>query len=373
MSASRYIRQEKIASFGRKGQEKLGQSRVLVVGAGGLGCPVLLYLAGAGVGTIGIADGDVVDMTNLHRQVLFTEDSIGLNKATEAARLLNKRNSSIRYLVSEHYLTVSDLSFFTLGWDVVIDATDRMETRYLLDDLCRIQNVPLVHASVSGDEIQVAVFDTTTGDPKDRVCYRHLYPNPPESRHVRTCTEEGILGSVPGIAGLIQARACLDLLTGAGGELKGQVLWMDTARHRQRVFRIPSRKSNQMEWPETLQEVSFTDYTALCQGDSIKSTVTDDWLTALQSGALLIDVREIHEQPRFLEFSCRQIPLGRFGEFYQDFEPHDTIIVFCQTGTRGKMACENLLSRWPEKRIFNVPGGIQALNEHFKIQNSPTA
>lgn len=359
----RYSRQEILPGVGEQGQKKLFSSRVLVVGAGGLGCPALLYLAGAGVGTIGVCDGDRVDITNLQRQVLFTEESVGRNKAAEAVRLLAERNSQIRYEFSEQFVTAVDFSFLGRRWDVVIDATDRIETRYLIDDVCRLLDIPLIHASVSGDEIQVAIFASDMDNPQVRICYRDLYPQAPGSDTISTCSQDGILGPVPGVAGLIQARECLGLLLGIKSELKGNLLWMDATRYQQRIISIKSDRNGFLCWPQSLDEVGIYDYDAMCSTILSEQLTDHGWLKALDSGALLVDVREVHEQPRLADCKIVSIPFSELIESFRLMEAYDSIVVFCQSGKRGERAAQQLRERWSEKRIFNIPGGINTLVE----------
>lgn len=366
MDDQRYKRQEILASVGVQGQQKLKRSRVLVVGAGGLGCPALLYLAGAGVGTIGICDGDTVDITNLHRQVLFTEESLGQNKAREAARRLARRNSGIRYEVSEQFISPIGHGFILREWDAVMDATDRIESRYLLDDLCRLLNIPLIHASVNGDEIQVAVFGTDPIRPMDRICYRHLYPTPPLPDEVSTCANSGILGTVPGIAALIQARECLNLLLGNQTELLGKVLWMDTARYQQRVLGIASGSIPPTGgWPDSIEAVESYDYPAFCHSRSTFESTDESWIGALTSGAMLVDIRENHEQPRLAGWPHISIPEQNISDSLDLLEPHESMVIFCQSGFRGHRVVQLLQQRWPDKQVINIPGGIQTLADYI--------
>lgn len=218
----RYARQIAMPEIGPTGQARLLDSRVLVVGAGGLGSPVLLYLAGAGVGTLGVVDFDVVDRSNLQRQVLHTTDGIGTPKVRSAARALAALDPAIR--VEEHAvaLDAGNVAALVAGHDVVVDGTDSFEARYLVNDACVAAGIPVVHASVYRFEGQVTVLR-----PPDGPCYRCLYPTPPPPELAPSCAVAGVLGVVPGVVGLLQATETLKLLLGIGEPLVGRLLLYD--------------------------------------------------------------------------------------------------------------------------------------------------
>lgn len=220
----RYQRQEILPFIGPEGQGRLTQGRVLVIGAGGLGCPLLLYLVAAGVGTIAVTDGDTVDVTNLHRQVLFTESSIGKNKAAEAVRLLKERNSELTLLPIEEHLTEETEQIVNARWDVVVDCTDRLSTRYLIDRLCTEQEIPWVYAAIEGQEFQIGVFGLEQAG-KQKVFYRDVFPHEGGAIRERfACSVHGVLGTDPGIAAVMQARETINILLGRGSVLAGKLL-----------------------------------------------------------------------------------------------------------------------------------------------------
>ena len=220
----RYQRQEILHFVGAAGQDRLRRGRVLVIGAGGLGCPLALYLAAAGAGTIAIADGDLVDITNLHRQVLFTEESTGKNKALEAVRLLKERNSEIVLEAIDHHLSESTVSMLNSDWDVIVDCTDRLGTRYLIDQQCAERGLPWVHAAVEGQEVQVAVFGLAM-EGKPPVHYRDVFPVESGKNQERfACSMHGVIGTDPGVAALFQARETINILLGRGSTLAGKML-----------------------------------------------------------------------------------------------------------------------------------------------------
>jgi molybdopterin/thiamine biosynthesis adenylyltransferase len=208
--------------IGPAGQARLAQSKVLVIGAGGLGSPALLYLAAAGVGTLGIVDFDTVDLTNLQRQVIHADDRVGMPKTTSAARTLKALNPDVRVVVGNDMLTDANVDEIISGFDLVIDGTDTFETRYTLNDAAVRARIPVIHASVFRFEGQLTVFK-----PFDGPCYRCLYPTPPPPELAPGCNVAGVLGVVPGVMGMLQATEALKLLLGIGEPLVGRLLLWD--------------------------------------------------------------------------------------------------------------------------------------------------
>ena len=218
----RYSRHLLIPEVGAKGQTKLLDSKVLLIGAGGLGSPASLYLAAAGVGTIGIIDFDVVDLSNLQRQVVHTTDRIGEKKVDSARKTLLALNPGIKVIGHDEMLVANNVERIIAGYDVIVDGTDTFETRYLLNDAAVIANIPVVHASVFRFEGQLTVFK-----PYEGPCYRCLYPTPPPPELAPGCSVAGVLGVVPGIMGLLQTNEVLKLLLGIGESLAGRLLLFD--------------------------------------------------------------------------------------------------------------------------------------------------
>ncbi len=218
----RYSRHLLIPEVGLEGQAKLLDSKVLFIGAGGLGAPAMLYLAAAGVGTIGVVDFDVVDLSNLQRQVIHTNDRIGEKKVDSARKTLQALNPDVTVVAHDEMLVADNVERIIAGYDVIVDGTDTFETRYLLNDAAVIANIPVVHASVFRFEGQLTVFK-----PYDGPCYRCLYPTPPPPELAPGCSVAGVLGVVPGIMGLLQANETLKLLLGIGESLAGRLLLFD--------------------------------------------------------------------------------------------------------------------------------------------------
>ena len=218
----RYSRHLLIPEVGAKGQQRLLESKALLIGAGGLGSPAALYLAAAGVGTIGIVDFDVVDLSNLQRQILHTNDRVGERKVESARKTLNALNPDVSVVTHEEMLVADNVERIIHGYDVIIDGTDTFETRYLLNDAAVAKNIPVIHASVFRFEGQLTTFI-----PYEGPCYRCLYPTPPPPELAPGCSVAGVLGVVPGIMGMLQANEALKVLLGIGDTLAGRLLLFD--------------------------------------------------------------------------------------------------------------------------------------------------
>src|SRR5467141_1224649 len=218
----RYSRHLLIPEVGAAGQTRLLQSKALFIGAGGLGSPAALYLAAAGVGTIGIVDFDVVDLSNLQRQILHTNDRIGEGKVESARRTIQNLNPDVKFVGHEEMLVADNVERIIAGYDVILDGTDTFETRYILNDAAVVANIPVVHASVFRFEGQLTVLK-----PYDGPCYRCLYPTPPPPELAPGCSVAGVLGVVPGIMGLLQTNETIKLLLGIGETLAGRLVLFD--------------------------------------------------------------------------------------------------------------------------------------------------
>jgi adenylyltransferase/sulfurtransferase len=239
----RYSRHLLLSGFGKGNQIKLKQSKVLVVGAGGLGCPVLLYLSAAGVGTIGIVDYDTVDITNLQRQVLYTEGDIGASKAKSAATRLSQLNSHINFQSIEAKLNSENCLEILRPYDVIVDGTDNFATRYLLNDACILLDKPIVYGSILKFEGHVSVFNFKKQNGDYSSNYRDLFPTPPDPDSVPNCEEAGVLGVLPGMIGTIQANEVIKILTGIHEPLIDTLLILDAETMDVTKFKIQNRGS----------------------------------------------------------------------------------------------------------------------------------
>lgn len=255
---ARYGRQIILPQMGEEGQRKLLDAKVLCIGAGGLGCPTALYLAAAGVGTLGIVDNDKADLSNLHRQILHSEDSVGTAKVDSAKARLSSINSDITIKTYETRLDSSNVMEIFAGYDLVVDGTDNFPTRYLINDACVMLGIPNVHGSIFHFDGQVAVFGSDGGP-----CYRCLYPEPPPPELAPSCAEAGVMGAICGVIGSLQALETLKLLIGAGENLSGRVLSVDalTMTFRQLKTR---RDPNCPVCSENPEITELIDYEAFC-------------------------------------------------------------------------------------------------------------
>ncbi|HEX7118637.1 MAG TPA: molybdopterin-synthase adenylyltransferase MoeB [Longimicrobiales bacterium] len=362
----RYARHLILPEVGVDGQRRLKAARVLMIGAGGLGSPVGMYLAAAGVGTLGLVDFDVVDETNLHRQVLFGERDVGRSKLEAAAARLRDANPHIDIvphavrLTSENALDVLD------GYDLVVDGSDNFPTRYLVNDACVLAGKPYVYGSIFRFEGQVSVFGA-----KDGPCYRCLFREPPPPGLVPSCGEAGVLGVLPGIIGTLQALEAIKLILGAGDPLVGRLVLFDALALRWRELRI--RKNP--ECPACGERPTLTgliDYEAFCGVAPGGAAAMDDGIPELAPAALkarldrgdaltIIDVREPHEWDiaNLGRYGARLIPMreiaGRLGELDRDAE----IVLQCRTGGRSAAVLRQLRSAG-FTRLWNLKGGILA-------------
>lgn len=257
----RYFRQLMLDGFGWEAQQKLAKARVLVVGAGGLGCPSLLYLAAAGVGTIGIVDFDLVQGSNLHRQVIFTEDDIGKPKVEQAIQHLQERNSEVEFI--SYNLMLSPENCFELldSFDLILDGTDNFSTRYLLNDACFLLRKPLVMGAISQFEGQVSVF---RNEVESDVNYRDLFPEPPRSGQVRNCAEAGVLGVLPGLIGTQMANEAIKYIAGIGEPLVNRLFTFNALTNQSNIFELSANPVARKLIPADRNDLEKIDYRVLC-------------------------------------------------------------------------------------------------------------
>lgn len=330
----RYSRQIRLAEVGTTGQAKLQAAKVLMVGAGGLGCPALQYLAAAGVGTLGIVDFDRVTPSNLHRQILFDENDLGKNKAKAAKAQLQKQNTS---LVINAYETAFDIQnglALTAAYDLVIDATDNFETRYCINDCCVLSNKPMVYAALYKFQGQVAVFNFKNGP-----TYRCLFPTPPQLEEVPTCETVGVLGVVPGVLGILQATECLKIILELDQILSGKVLFYDLLTHQMHSIILPPNKKAIAALKQKNELIEI--FNVSCPPSS------QIGLEALRElGKFVwIDVRELHESPQLDLPNLIKIPFSSWNTRWEELKHEQPKVLFCQSGQRSKKALELLLEK----------------------------
>jgi molybdopterin/thiamine biosynthesis adenylyltransferase/rhodanese-related sulfurtransferase len=346
---SRYARQTILPEIGPEGQEKLHRAKVLIVGAGGLGSPAALYLAAAGVGTIGLVDFDRVDLTNLHRQVLYGTSDVGRPKLEAASERLHELNPEVQLIAHEARLSSENALEILRDYDVVLDGTDNFPTRYLVNDACKLLGKPNVYGSVFRFDGQVSVFATADGP-----CYRCLYPDPPPPHLVPNCAEGGVLGVLPGVIGTLQATEAIKLITGAGETLAGRLLLFDALRTTFRVMQLRRRCD------EHAPITTLIDHEELCHPMHDYEITPAELSETLRSGAkpVLVDVREPYEWDAGHIEGATHIPLAqvpqRLGEIPRDTE----IVVICRMGGRSARAQQFLLQQGYTK-VKNLTGGMQ--------------
>lgn len=358
----RYNRQIIIPEFGEAGQQKLKSASVLVIGAGGLGAPILQYLTAAGVGRISIVDFDEVSISNLQRQVLFNTQELGQSKANTAASKLQLQNPAVQFEVHECAINSQNALQLIAAYDLVIDGSDNLATRYLVNDACFFLKKTLVYGAIFRFEGQVSVFNALREDGSRGPNYRDLFPTPPPPEMVPSCSEGGVLGVLPGIIGAMMTNEAIKLLVGMGESLSGKLFVFDALDFSTFKLNIEANPDNPIsgENPSIKQLV---DYEAFCMGEIKESTIQEisvhELKALLESDSVeLIDVREDYEY-EIANLGGRLIPLnkvlGRKDEIPRDKE----VVVMCKMGGRSKKAIE-LLQKEGFKNLINLKGGITA-------------
>lgn len=334
----RYDRQILLEEMGMEGQEKLQKASVLIIGAGGLGCPLLSYLTGAGIGKIGLIDGDVVEESNLHRQVLYQQDDIGRNKAQAAAEQLNRLNPLVEIQAYPHHLNAQNAIEIILDYDLVIDGSDNFPTRYLVNDSCLALHKPLVFGSIFHFEGQVSVFNYKGGPD-----YRKCYPEAPAADEVPNCGESGVLGPLPGMIGSIMANEAIKIICGFGTPLSGKLLILNALNYDMQIFNI------QPENPEKNETAPAKSKAAAYQEIDIRE------LREWQENAepfLLIDVREAYE---FEEHNIggTHISLYDLKDKIDSIPFHNKLVLCCASGAKSRMAVK-IISKKRREELFII-------------------
>ena len=353
----RYHRQIILPEFGEEGQQKLILAKVLVIGAGGLGCPALQYLTAAGIGTIGIVDDDTVALNNLHRQVLYSVNDIGSSKAERAAKILEGLNPEIKIIAYSERLNNQNALMLFDEYDIVIDGTDNFSTRYMINDACVLLNKPLVYGSISQFEGQVSVFRNKN---EDDVNYRDIFPDPPKDGEVLNCAEAGVLGVLPGIIGTMMANETIKLITDIGEPLIDQLFTYNALNNQVYQLSLSSRKETRSLIPKDEKTFLQMDYVWLCSSPVQQSEIDSDIFNSMVAGGDVgvIDVRELHEMPAVNEFDHIRIPLAQLSDNISLMKS-DTLIAFCQSGKRSLQAAKILSGIFGDtKKVYSLRGGI---------------
>jgi sulfur-carrier protein adenylyltransferase/sulfurtransferase len=359
----RYSRHLVLPEVGVEGQRRLKDARVLLVGAGGLGSPNALYLAAAGVGRLGIVEFDVVDVTNLQRQVLHGTKDVGRSKLDSARERIQDVNPHVEVVAHEARLTSENALEIIGGYDLVVDGTDNFATRYLVNDACVLLGKPNVYGSIFRFEGQSTVFCTQDGP-----CYRCLYPEPPPPGLVPSCAEGGVLGILPGLVGLVQATEAVKLVTGIGETLAGRLLLVDALAMSFRTMKL--RRDPRCPACGTRELQGLIDYEEFCNVRGAPEPEAVPTLTPVELAARrrqgddldLVDVREPHEWEIGRIAGARLAPLSRFPEALASFDPAREVVVYCKSGVRSAKAVAQLRGAgFP--RVWNLAGGILRWSE----------
>jgi adenylyltransferase/sulfurtransferase len=363
---SRYSRHLILPEVSVDGQRRIKAARVLCIGAGGLGSPAALYLAAAGIGTLGLVDADRVDASNLQRQILYGTGDVGKEKLAAAQARLRALNPEVEIVLHEARLTSANGTEIIAPYDVVIDGSDNFPTRYLSNDVCVFARKPNIYGSVFRFEGQASVFAPHLGGP----CYRCLFPEPPPPGAAPSCAEAGVLGVLPGIIGLLQATEALKLIIGAGDTLAGRLLHFDALRMKFREFNL-RRDPECPVCGDTPTIFAPIDYEQFCQGPA-----SADWFAAKDEvpsvsvrelkrkmdeaeAFTLVDVREPYEYEIARIAGSRLIPLGELETHVNELPRTGTLVLQCHSGMRSEHAVR-LLQQAGFENAYNLEGGIEA-------------
>ncbi len=361
----RYSRHLLIPEVGLDGQRKLKSASILVIGTGGLGSPVALYLAAAGIGRIGLVDFDTVDSSNLQRQVIHGTAALGTLKVESARRRMLDLNPTIQVDVYNEPFTSANARQIAEPYDLIIDGTDNFPTRYLSNDLCVLTGKPNVYGSIFRFDGQVSVFDAKRGP-----CYRCLFPEPPPPGLVPSCAEGGVLGVLPGTIGTLQATEAIKLILGIGDTLIGRLLLYNALDMSFEFVRLRKNPSCKVCGPNP-EVTELIDYEAFCgvpMQNHAPGSAGGDWdITAPELAARLkessplrlLDVREPHEQQISHIAGAALIPLGLLAARLSELDSAEEMVVFCKSGTRSARALELLVSAGFRK-VKNLQGGVNA-------------
>jgi molybdopterin/thiamine biosynthesis adenylyltransferase/rhodanese-related sulfurtransferase len=369
----RYSRHLLMPEVGLDGQERLKNSSVLVIGTGGLGSPVLMYLAAAGVGRIGIVDYDVVDFTNLQRQIIHGTDSLGQRKVESAHQRIKDINPSITVDLYDEPFTSENAFRISEPYELIIDGTDNFPTRYLVNDVCVLSGKPNVYGSIFRFEGQVSVFWAEKGP-----CYRCLFPDPPPPGMVPSCAEGGVFGVLPGTIGTLQATEALKILLDIGQPLVGKLLLFDALAMDFEELRLKKNPNCKIcsQNPEITALIDYEEFCGVPGHDREEDLLPSEWeiepeqvYEKLSNGEKihLIDVREPHELKISKIEGADLIPLGTLASEMHRLDSAEEIVLFCKSGTRSARALE-LLAGAGFRKLKNLRGGINAWAE--KIDSS---
>jgi adenylyltransferase/sulfurtransferase len=348
----RYERQIALPEIGISGQEKLSKATVLVIGAGGLGCPVLQNLAGAGVGCIGIVDGDVVEESNLHRQFLYTLSDIGKNKAMTAAAVVSKQNPAIKVVLYATYFTKENAFELLADYQIIVDCTDILATRYLINDVALVKSIPMVYASIHKMEGQLSVFNYQAGP-----TYRCLFPEKTNTKETVNCNDSGVLGVLPNTLGALQATEVLKIILEIGTVLSGKLFLYDGLEAKTQTLTFDKN-------PIEVQNGLLNGLSILKNAPKIVKSITSESFIeeVADENNLIIDLRETYEEPKLDFPTIKTIPIDELENYLSATPKNQKIILLCSFGNKSLLAAEYLLKNG-FTNLFHLQKGINALKE----------
>lgn len=385
MDSINHFNQEELQAYGRQiilpevgvaGQYLLKSASVLVIGAGGLGCPVLAYLAAGGVGKIGIVDGDRIERSNLHRQVIYGEKDIGSNKAEVATEKLKEMYSNADFIPYAMAINRENAYEIMRPYDILVDCSDNFPTRYLVNDAAYFLQKPCVYASVYRFEGQISIFNALTNDGNRSPNYRDMYPDPPAPGQIPDCSEGGVLGVLPGIIGSIQGMEVFKLILGIGNALIGKMLLFNGLEMQSRVIRYGHDPNNPLSGVQK-KITELIDYDLFCGVNNATQTTTiinemvkevsvTDLKAMMDQGEdfQLIDVREPYEA-EIAQIGGTLIPLGDIASKVDMIDSSKKVVIHCRSGARSGNAVRFLQEAHGFENLFNLAGGILAWSDQI--------
>lgn len=345
-SFERYQCQIALPGFGMQSQELLKNARVLIIGMGGLGCPTSQYLASSGVGTIGIADDDIVSLSNLHRQILYSPEDIGAYKVDVAAKKLEQQNPAVSIIPYRLRITSSNVMELISEFDLIIEGTDNFETKCLLNDACVLAGKPLVYGAIYQHEGQVSIWNVLQKDGSYSPNYRDVFPNAEESQ-VPNCREGGVIPTLAGIVGCMQANEAIKYLIRSEESLAGKLWMINVMNGKIQVIKLRKTSVRITDLPQTIPMISFEEF----EKD--------------QKNFEIIDVRTEEEHQQF-NIGGKNIPLDEFDEHYPFISSiSNPIVIYCQSGKRSMEAVRKIKKEFPEKEVFSLKNGMNEIPRSF--------
>lgn len=351
-NSTRYNRQIILPEIGEEGQRKLLKAKVLVIGAGGLGAAILPYLSAAGVGEIGIVDDDVIEISNLHRQVIYKSSAVGKHKVDEAKLMISELNPQVKVHAIPERLSAKNVISLFEKYDIIVDATDNIAIKYLINDACIVTNKPMVYGSIFRFQGQVSVFNYRNGP-----TYRCLYPD--ENTQSASCEDAGVIGISVGIIGMLQANEVIKMILEIGEVLSGKILVYSILNNEQQKYDFEKNTDvvmNTEAFQKRYKEVE----------NQVKEVAVEEILNEIDNvEVLFLDVRNEDELPKINFKNGVQIPLINLENKIQKLNPNQKIYVYCQSGIRSKIAAE-LLQKENFKNVKSIAGGALKLNQLLK-------